>query len=144
VDLDSISRAKALARPLAGLLGAALLSSGCASPFQGKWKGDCDVGIGVDRVDMPVEIELVGGKGTTVQGAGSFGYNDYTFEGEARGRVVDDETLLLDVIGVYGGYTVTLELEGTLEGDGEVEGLCAFEDQETLYEGDVVLTAVGG
>jgi len=143
VDENQKSRAGAGWRPLAGLLGVGLLASGCASPFQGKWTGECDIGLGADRVDMPVEINLVDGKGTTVKGAGIFDYNEYRFEGEARGRVVDDETLLLDIVGVYGGYTITLELDATMTGD-EVEGLCAFEDQETLFEGDVVMTAVGG
>lgn len=134
-----ISRMKAGLHNQGSLAGAIVLASGCAGPFQGQWKGECDVGVGSSRITMPLEVDLVGAKGTTVRGAGSFGYNDVSFKGEARGRVVDEEALLLDVIGVYGGYTITVELDGELEGD-EIEGLCAFEDQETLYEGDIVLS----
>ena len=110
---DLISRMTTGLRTRASLAMAFVLASGCASPFQGKWKGECDVGVGSSRINMPLEIDLVDSKGTTVRGAGTFGYNDFGFEGEARGRI-DEETLLLDIFGVYGGYTITLELEGEL------------------------------
>ena len=139
---DAFTRTPAILRTRACLVGVMALSWGCASPFQGKWKGECDVGVGSNRINMPLTIDLVGSKGTTVRGIGTFGYNGVEFEGEARGRVVDDETLLLDIVGVYGGYTITVEIDGTFDGE-EVEGLCAYQDQETLYEGDVLLAIVG-
>ena len=139
---DLFMRMPVFLRTRACLVGVIAVACSCASPFQGKWKGECDVGVGSNRINMPLTLDLVGSKGTTVRGAGTFAYNEVEFEGEARGRVVDEETLLLDILGVYGGYTITVEIEGTLEGE-EVEGLCAYQDQETLYEGDVLLSIVG-
>lgn len=126
-----------------GLLAIAAALSGCASEFQGKWKGACNVGVGSNGAEVPINFEIVDtGKGT-VGGTGAFGFNDFTFEGSADGRVVDDEALKVEIEGVYGGYVIQLELETTLETEGELEGICAFKDQETLYEGDVTLTSVG-
>lgn len=132
----------ALVGPLP-LFALVVVATGCASEFQGKWKGECSVGLGSNGAALPLEFDIIDtGKGT-VGGEGSFGYNDSLFEGTASGRVVDDEALKLDIEGVYGGYVILLELETTLDSQGELEGVCAFQDQETLYEGDVLLTAVG-
>jgi len=120
-----------------------LLLGGCASEFQGKWSGECAVGVGSSGTAVPVKFDIIDtGKGT-VGGTGSFSYNDAEFEGAASGRIVDEEALKVEIEGVSGGYVIRLELETQAEGDDELEGLCAFQDQETLYEGDVLLTAIG-
>lgn len=128
--------------PLGLLVAVSIGSTGCKSEFAGEWKAECSVGVGSSSVEMPVRFELAdAGKGT-LSGVGSFEYNDYTFEGGATGRELDDDGLAVDIEGVYGGYVITVELEATWDGE-ELEGVCAFEDQETLYEGDVLITAVG-
>lgn len=126
------------------LLGLAFSGSGCASEFQGRWKGDCKVGLGSNGEQLPIDLELADSGQGTVGGRGSFGYNEATFEGAATGRIVDDESLKVELEGVSGGYVILLELETTMDGAGELDGICAFTDQDTLYEGDVVLSAVGG
>lgn len=121
-------------RPL--LAAFTVLAVGCSSPYAGEWSGDCDPGG--STTDLPVTLDLADDKGSTLTGVGTFVYNDYTFEGEADGRVVDDDVLELDIIGVYGGYTITVSLEGELDLD-SIEGSCTFTDQDTLYEGDLEL-----
>ena len=131
-------------RPPAGALagGWCLVLAACGSEFAGTWKGTCDVGVGSRGTEVPVKFE-VGDEGRDqLSGKGEFEYNDYVFKGAANGRVVDDEALKIDIEGVSGGYVIQLEIE-VEQGVDELEGICAFTDQDTLYEGDVVLTQPG-
>ncbi len=90
---------------------------------------------------MPVSLDLVDTKGTTLAGVGQFAFKEALFEGEARARIVDDEVLDVDVVGVYGGYTISVAYELEL-GTEDLEGTCAFVDQDELYEGDVTFQRI--
>ena len=128
--------------PLLLLAASVLLwSTGCKSAYSGRWKGVCDVGLGTQYFSMPVSLELVDTKGTTLAGVGQFAFNESLFEGEARGRIVDDDLLDVDVVGVYGGYTISVAYELEL-GTEDLEGTCSFVDQRETYEGDVTFQPV--
>ena len=45
--------------PLAAGALVALTATGCASEFQGKWKGECNVGLGSNGAEVPVEFNIV-------------------------------------------------------------------------------------
>jgi hypothetical protein len=134
-----VSRSAGSALGLASL--ALAFTAGCSSDFAGKWTGDCVAGVGSRGTSVPVEFEVGRSGRDTLAGMGEFTYNDYTFEGSAEGRVVDDEAVKIDIEGVYGGYVILLELEANIDGE-DLEGICTFEDQETLYEGDLTLSPV--
>jgi hypothetical protein len=118
--------------------GLCLTQIGCASEFAGIWKGECDVGVGSSGTTVPVKLELGDDGRDLLTGTGEFEYNEYVFEGAANGRIVEDENLKVDIEGVSGGYVIQLEIEAEM-GPDELEGICAFNDQDTLYEGDIAL-----
>ena len=124
------------------LIGGSLTLVGCTNAFVGTWKGECDVGVGSSGSTLPLTIKLGNAGRNLVSGTGEFEYNDYVFEGTASGRIVEDESLKLDIEGVSGGYLLVLEIEAEL-GSEELEGACAMEDQDTLYEGDLTMTMAG-
>ena len=115
---------------------------GCTSEFAGTWKGECDVGVGSRGTELPVKFTVGDNGRDALVGTGEFEYNEHVFEGAASGRIADEDALKMDIEGVAGGYVITLEIQAEM-GPDELEGVCAFSDQDTLYEGDIVLTAAG-
>ena len=147
--MHSLERSPAPSLPsqVRGFMSALVISSslplaGCASAFVGTWKGECEVGVGSSGATLPLTLELGDAGRELVSGTGEFEFNDYVFEGAASGRITDDEALKLDIDGVAGGYLLVLEIEAELNTDA-LEGACAIEDQDTLYEGDVSMTLAG-
>ncbi len=126
-------------RPVSWRLGACLWvvlgTSGCGGGVVGYWTGVCDAGIGVDRFDMDMHLEIDGLDGDRVEGGGAFRYNDFLFTGELKGNR-DDDALDVDIVGVAGGYTITNRVLLERVGD-ELEGVCAMTDQDELLEGEI-------
>ncbi|HCH64332.1 MAG: hypothetical protein CL927_05720 [Deltaproteobacteria bacterium] len=126
---------------LAACCSACLALVGCNTEFAATWKGECDVGVGSRGTELPVKITLGDDGRDALSGTGEFEYNEHVFEGAASGRIADEDALKVDIEGVAGGYLILLEIEAEM-GPDDLEGICAFSDQDTLYEGDIVLSAV--
>jgi hypothetical protein len=126
----------------AALLLAAAGLAGCgAPPFEGQFRGTCNVGEGTDAFALPIEFTVIEGDEGDVLGYGAFRFNEYTFTGEAAGSRAD-ERVMVDVIGVAGGYTITVRVIGEVNEElSAVEGRCGFVDQGEGFVGGVKMIA---
>ncbi len=120
-------------------LGLLLVVGGCGRSIRGAWKGTCEAGVGVEAFDMPMVLEVQERDGDKVKGGGAFQYKDFPFTGALTGTF-DDDALDAEIEGEAGGYTITTRV--LLDRfDDELDGICAFEDQGVLYEGEVIFSA---
>lgn len=115
-------------RPFILALLPALLLGGCGKSLLGNWRGTCIVPT--DGGDMPVDfmLDVDAEKGDKVHGDGWFDYDGYRFRGD-MGGTRDGDKVAMDLEGLYGGYVITLSVDGDLRGnDDKVVGDCDFFD----------------
>jgi len=106
-----------------------LLSSlgGCAGDarLRGEWSGDCLLETVDGPRRLPFELAIDAQRQGVFSGTGAFEYDGYTFQGDVDGTV-DGAQVIFDLVGIYGGYTVTMAADAELEDNGDVEGDCSF------------------
>jgi hypothetical protein len=133
--------------PSCGLLmvaGFALGLGACAQPLDGAWSGTCAVGEGSDQFELPVAFDVLELEDGRLGGSGTFQFVGYTFTGEAEGEHFEDH-VRVDVIGVYGGYTLTVRVLGDVDAEfTKIDGHCGFMDQGVPWEGPVLMEPFGG
>ena len=99
----------------------------CGPHLGGQWEGSCS-GVSPDGVfAVPFVVHFDGD-----QGHGRFGYNGYTFKGDAWSER-DGSDVSIDLDGVAGGYLITLSVIGMIDGN-DITGDCSFLDLQGSVE----------
>ncbi len=100
----------------------------CGQSLLGQWQGVCVVPTETGDLDVDFLMDVDAEKGTELHGDGWFAYEGFRFAGEMEGSRKAD-AVVMDLEGIYGGYTITLTVDGDLRGnDDKVVGACDFFD----------------
>lgn len=123
--------------PLRSSLGllAVVVLSGCTNGVRiiGDWAGDCVLSTPSGARRVPYEIQVTSQWKGELLGTGAYVYDGYVFEGDLRGAV-EGRDVGFDLVGIYGGYTVTLEASGSVQDTLDIEGDCVFFDLEGEFD----------
>jgi hypothetical protein len=115
-----------------------LLGLGCIPSIMGEWDGVCEVETTAGSLSIPFEMDIDEERQDgTLLGDGWYDYEGYRFKGKLSGdRDHRSGNVDMRLVGEYGGYTVTLEVDVDLNGNAdEADGDCIFDGAE----GDVEL-----
>lgn len=118
-----------MSRPAALLLLSALALPACEGDvrLRGEWSGACILDTDLGLRQLPFTLDITAQQQGRISGTGTYQYDGYEFAGDVDGTVEGND-VLFDLVGIYGGYTVTLMGDGELEDNGDVEGDCGFFD----------------